>query len=239
MIDAMREEFRVLRPEEIGVTKWNIKGKEYMDIMKKLEKIILHQKEYGISDGIKGFIFYGDVGVGKTTLAKAIAHDLNSTLIFVDGSDIARPLYGQSESQIANVFKAARKFRHSIILIDDCESVFPSRDWIKGESWHVAQNNVFFHELDNIDTSKTIVILTTNRYDLLDKAVKDRLLSIEFPKPSMETLLEIAREKMRKLGMKNLNTIEEEIKREKFDSIRSLEKRIIERYVEEIIREEI
>jgi len=164
---------------------------------------------------------------------------LSSTLIFVDGSDIARPLYGQSESQIANVFKAATKFRHSIILIDDCESVFPSRDWVKGESWHIAQNNVFFHELDQINTSKTIVILTTNRYDLLDKAVKDRLLSIEFPKPSIETLLEIAKEKMRKLGMSDSSVIEKEIKQGKFDSIRALEKRIIERYVEEIIREKI
>ena len=236
MINTTKEELRIFKPEEIGVTKWNIKGEEYINIMKKVEKIILHQKEYCITNGIKGFIFHGDVGVGKTTLAKAIAHDLGSILIFVDGSDIARPLYGESESQIANVFRVATKFRHSIILIDDCESVFPARDWFKVESWHIAQNNVFFHELDNMDTSKTIVILTTNRYDLLDKAIKDRLLSIEFPKPSIETLIEIAKEKMKKLGMKNTKFIEEEIRGGKFYSIRSLEKYIIERYVEEIIR---
>ncbi len=52
---------------------------------------------------------------------------------------------------------------------------------MKAESWHIAQNNVFFHELDGIDTSKMVVILTTNRYDLLDKAIKDRLYSVEFP----------------------------------------------------------
>jgi len=42
MINATREEFRVFRPEEIGVTRWNIKGEEYIGIMKKVEKIILH-----------------------------------------------------------------------------------------------------------------------------------------------------------------------------------------------------
>lgn len=49
--------------------------------------------------------------------------------------------------QVSNVFSEAKKYRYSVILIDDCESVFPTRDWMKAESWHIAQNNVFFHEL--------------------------------------------------------------------------------------------
>jgi len=232
------EEFRIYEPSDIRTTKRDIKGKEYHGILKRVEKIIFHQKDFQITSGIKGFIFYGDVGLGKTALAKALAHDMGSTLIFVDGSDIARPLYGEAENQISNVFKKAKEFRHAIVLIDDCESVFPSRDWMKGESWHIAQNNVFFHELDNLDTSQTIVILTTNRYDLIDKAVKDRLQNIEFPRPSKEALYEIAEAKLKKLRMKSMDSVKEAIENGEFGSVRSLEKYIMEKYIDEIIKTE-
>lgn len=230
------EEFRIYPSYEIKITKRDIKGKEYQSIFQYVEKIIFFQKENQIKDGIKGFIFYGDVGVGKTALSKALSHDLGSTLLFVDGSDIARPLYGESESQISKVFKKANDFKHSIILIDDCESVFPTRDWMKGESWHIAQNNVFFHELDSIDTSKLSVILTTNRYDLLDKAVKDRLENIEFPKPGKESQIEIAKEKLRILKIDNCDEVLNAINEGKFDSIRGLEKYIHKYYIDKIVK---
>ncbi len=231
------EELRILSPSEIRVTKRDLKGDEYITILRNIEKIILHQKSHGIQEGIKGFIFYGDVGLGKTMTAKVLAHDLGSRLIFVDGSDIARPRYGEAESQISSVFKKAKEFRHALILIDDCESVFPTRDWMKGESWHVAQNNVFFHELDSIDTSKNIVILTTNRYDLVDKAVKDRLMNIEFPKPSKEALKAIAEVKTKKLKMQDINHINEVIENGEFETIRELEKFITQEYIDELSKE--
>ena len=113
-------------------------------------------------------------------MAKVLARELQLSLFFVDGSVIARELYGQSERQIVKVFTTAGKKR-SLILIDDAESVFPDRDWMKGESWHVAQNNILFHQIDDLDTSQTSLIMTTNKFQLLDSALKDRLYAIEFP----------------------------------------------------------
>jgi len=230
------EEFRVYSAPEIKPTKRDIKGQEYQKILQFVEKIVFFQKDHQISNGIKGFIFYGDVGVGKTSLAKALAHDMGSTLFFIDGSDIARPLYGEAESQISKVFKKANDYRHAIILIDDCESVFPSRDWMKGESWHIAQNNVFFHELDNMDTAKMTVILTTNRYDLLDKAVKDRLENIEFPRPNKEAKQEIARGILRRLKMDEDENVYKAIEEGQFESIRAIEKFIMRKYIDEIVK---
>lgn len=234
MRSTKQDDFRVLEPEEIQFTKRDIQGEEYLKIFRDVEKIIFHQKSHHIAEGIKGFVFHGDVGVGKTSLAKAMAHDLGSTLIFIDGSDIARPLYGEAENQIARVFKEAETFRHAMVLIDDCESVFPKRDWLKGESWHVAQNNVFFHVLDAINSAKTVVILTTNRYDLLDKAVIDRLENIEFPRPSKKALHEIAQIKVKKLRMDSVDGLEEAIDSGEFQSVRSLEKFITRRYIDSI-----
>ena len=229
--------FRVLKPEQNPVTKRQIRGKEYLSILEKVVRIAHHQQFHAVREGIKGFIFYGDVGVGKTMCAKAVASTIGVPLVFIDGADIARPLYGQSEMQISKVFEEARKHRYVVIMIDDCESVFPTRDWTKAEAWHIAQNNVFFHELDNVDSSKILVILTTNRYDLLDKAVKDRLYSIEFPLPSKEALEEIAKYKCAQLRMKSENTIRE-VKKGSFKTVRDLEKFITEEYISEVLRKQ-
>lgn len=227
--------FRAIKPNENQYTKRQIKGKPYLDILDKVSRITLHQKASVIKNGIKGFVFHGDVGIGKTVSAKALANDLGATLVFVDGSDIARKFYGESESQISKIFDEASKYGFVVILIDDAESVFPTRDWQKSESWHFAQNNVFFHQLDNIDTSKMIVILTTNRFDLIDIAVKDRLYCIEFPLPSKETLREIAEYKCNQLKMKP-ESVYKLIENDGVRTVRELEKFITEIYIEEVLR---
>ena len=191
--------FRQLDPyADIDEDITKLRGPGYHEIFQKVRRIIHHQFSKRLKKGIRGFLFWGDVGVGKTAMAKALAKDLGCPLIFVDGSDIARARYGESEQAITEIFKNSAGERR-IILIDDAESVFPRRDWVKGESWHVAQNNVFFHELDHLDTSNTVVILTTNEIGLMDKAVKDRLFAIEFPLLPMQTLIEIAKDRCEEL----------------------------------------
>jgi SpoVK/Ycf46/Vps4 family AAA+-type ATPase len=230
--------FHVIKPEQNPATRRQIKGEEYLSILDKIRRIAYYQQMNDIEKGIRGFILHGDVGTGKTTCAKATAAEIGAPLIFVDGADIARPLYGQSEMQISNVFDEAKKHgRYTVILIDDCESVFPTRDWVKAESWHIAQNNVFFHELDDLDTHKNLVILTTNRFDLLDKAVKDRLYNIEFPQPSKDTLKEIAKFKCAQLKMDPDFAIQVLDKIE-LTSVRQLERLIMEAYIEKIIKTE-
>lgn len=229
-------EFTWVEPKDINEDITQCKGENFMKIFEKVRSIISFQFKNDQVKGIKGFIFYGDVGTGKTLLAKVLAKSMFLPLLFVDGASVARHLYGQSEQQIQAVFDGASR-RKAIILIDDAESVFPDREWIKGESWHVAQNNILFHCLDNIDTSKTIVIMTTNKYELLDKALKDRLYNIEFPSPDIKTVLQIAKDKCFEKGLE-FEDIEKEIKKssDKFKSIRAIEKLIEEKYVEKVSR---
>jgi hypothetical protein len=54
-----------------------------------------------------------------------------------------------------------------------------------------------------------VVILTTNRIDLVDEAIVDRFLPYEFPAPPREVLLEVARHRaqLQKLGDAELGPV--------------------------------
>lgn len=224
--------FRRLDPYahiEEDITKF--RGEEFRKIFYKVRQIITHQFNKNVRKGIKGFLFWGEVGTGKTAMAKALAKDLGYPLVFVDGSDIARWRYGESEQQIVELFGNPTKEKR-IVLIDDAESVFPRRDWVKGESWHIAQNNVLFHELDQIDTSATIVILTTNELGLMDKALRDRLFEIVFGDPPKETLLEIARDRCDDLMIPWQPVVERIKADDKVKTMRDVEKAVLEYYAE-------
>ena len=209
------------------------RGEAYRDTFYKVRQIINHQFSKKVRRGIKGFLLWGEVGTGKTAMAKALAKDLGYPLIFIDGSDIARWRYGESEQQIVEIFSNSSKEKR-IILIDDAESVFPRRDWVKGESWHIAQNNVLFHQLDRMDTSCTAVILSTNELSLMDKALRDRLYEVEFPNPPKETLIEIAKDKCDDLIIPWQEVVSRISADDKVKTIRDIEKAVLEYYAEEV-----
>ncbi len=226
------ETFRKLDPyADIDEDITKLRGEAYREIFYKVRQIIYHQFSKKIRKGIKGFLFWGDVGTGKTAMAKALTKDLGCPLVFIDGSDIARWRYGESEQQIVEIFNNPGKEKR-IVLIDDAESVFPRRDWVKGESWHIAQNNVLFHELDGMDTGVTIVILTTNELGLMDKALRDRLFEIEFGNPAKETILEIARDRCEGLMIPWQPVVERIKAEDKVKTMRDVEKVVLEYYAE-------
>jgi SpoVK/Ycf46/Vps4 family AAA+-type ATPase len=192
--------------------------------------VIKHQWKYGIKDGIKGYIFYGEPGTGKTWTAFKVAEILGllelrkkymlETVIFRDCADLASWRYGETEKEIRNVFKKAyenaeeiKKRKHDagvLIIFDDAEGLFLTRSYgSKLDTWYIAQLNVFFHEIDAMDTSKLFVILTTNRIDLLDEALKDRFVTKLFPLPEKEVLLKAAESKLMSLQVNDHNIIEE------------------------------
>jgi len=220
--------------KEIPESLESCKGEEFQRIFAEVRNVIGHQIGNHTLKGIKGFIFHGEPGNGKTLMAKVLAKELELSLFFVDGSVIARELYGQSERQIVKVFTAARK-RRSLVLIDDAESIFPDRDWMKGESWHVAQNNILFHQIDDLDTSQTSLIMTTNKFQLLDSALKDRLYAIEFPPIDESTATAIARMKCTEKGIDPAG-VEENIRAEPgaFTSGRAIEKMVVREYISQI-----
>ncbi len=219
-------------PPEITLEQFQ--GAEFRAIFHKIFRIISHQFATPGIKGIKGFIFYGETGLGKTLMAKMLARQLGVPLLFVDSTTVARKHYGDSEQLISKLFEEASHNR-ALLLFDDVEALFLDRTKDSGEGWNTGMNNVLFHQLDDLNTSRCCVIMTTNLIGFLDKALKDRLYPVEFPLPSMETLVAISQLRCKDLKIPS-EGIAQTIRSQpgNYRSIRSVETLVFEQYVTQI-----
>ena len=78
-----------------------------------------------------------------------------------------------------------------MLLFDDVESIFMARGSQHAKEWHFSQDSVFFHSIDELDTSRSTIVLTSNRPDLVDDAIRDRFLSYVVDYPDLETLIQM------------------------------------------------
>jgi SpoVK/Ycf46/Vps4 family AAA+-type ATPase len=218
-------------------------GDFYDETIQKCENIIKNQWRENITDGIKGFLFWGEPGIGKTTMAKRVARDLDARVSFQDCADLAMARYGDTETKIREVFQEDVDATHrgrdiTIYIFDDAEGLFITRDLPNIEAWYIGHINVLFHEMDQLDTSRQFVIMTTNRKDLLDKALVDRLYPIEFEMPSEKVLEQAARENAREFKIfseEELDEISEIVrKRNEVETFRDVERIVTEKYVDKL-----
>jgi SpoVK/Ycf46/Vps4 family AAA+-type ATPase len=185
-------------------------GDRYQDLLQEIAAITEYQWRSGTTRGlVKGFMLSGPPGTGKTTLAKRVAYELGRrfetedeppvALAFVDGGEISRSRYGESEERIRDIFLHARsgftaQGQRSVLLFDDVESIFMARGSQHAKEWHFSQDSVFFHSIDDLDTSRATIILTSNRPDLIDEAIRDRFLSYVVDYPDLDTLLQMVQQ---------------------------------------------
>ena len=228
-----------------------LKGDFALKTVEKCERIYKYQRKNGISSGIRGFLFYGEPGTGKTTVAYSIAAKINSdytqkdkdkNLVAYDCADFASHKYGETESRIKKAFEDGISDGFPVILFDDVDGLFLTRSFgSKLDAWYLSHINVLFHELDNLDTSQTIVIMTTNRIDLVDDALRDRLIEIEFPFPTRKTLRDYLENKCFSYRMpESLVAIilSEFDSTDDLDSFRSTEKWLMTKYIEHMLKSE-
>ena len=144
-----------------------------------------------------------------------------------------------------NKFEKAQKLKsqgihYQVLIFDDADGLFITRDFRKLDAWYIGQINVFFHELDNMDTSRVFVVLTTNRIDLMDKAVIDRLYPIEFPEVPMEILLLKAKDLSNqfKMSKEHIEIIISKIQKDhEIKTFRDVENYIFSYFIEKIVGE--
>jgi transitional endoplasmic reticulum ATPase len=129
-------------------------------------------RQYGISSG-GGLLLYGPPGTGKTMLARAIAHEIDSTFFVISPAQVLSKWVGEAEQNIRKLFEAAKAEDKAVIFVDEIEALAPRR---KSDSSSVMQRVVpqILQELEGFDRQADRCLLfvgATNRPWLLDEAM--------------------------------------------------------------------
>lgn len=71
----------------------------------------------------KGVLFYGPPGCGKTLLAKAVANECQANFVSVKGPELLTMWFGESESNVRDVFDKARSAAPCVLFFDELDSI--------------------------------------------------------------------------------------------------------------------
>ena len=121
----------------------------------------------------KGVLLYGPPGTGKTLLAKAVANEANSNFISIKGPELLNKYVGESEKGVREVFSKARENAPTVVFFDEIDAIASERGRGVGDS-NVGERVVsqLLTELDGLEELEDVVVIaTTNRPDLIDKAL--------------------------------------------------------------------
>lgn len=114
----------------------------------------------------KGVLFYGPPGTGKTLLAKAIANECAANFISVKGPELLSMWFGESESNIRDIFDKARAAAPCVVFLDELDSIAKSRGGSIGDAGGASDRvvNQLLTEMDGMATKKSVFIIgATNR----------------------------------------------------------------------------
>jgi transitional endoplasmic reticulum ATPase len=152
----------------------------------------------------RGVLFYGPPGCGKTLLAKAIANECQANFISIKGPELLTMWFGESESNIRDVFDKARQAAPCVLFFDELDSIARARGGSSGDAGGAGDRviNQLLTEMDGMSGKKTVFIIgATNRPDVLDPAIirpgrLDQLVYI--PLPDVGSRLSILKAVLRK-----------------------------------------
>lgn len=152
---------------------------------------------------IKGVLFTGPPGTGKTMLARIIAKEAQSAFYRISGPEVFTKWFGESEETLRMLFDRAAAEEHgAIIFFDEIDSVASARD----STSHEVSRRVVGQLLTLMDgfgsATNVVVIAATNRPDDIDPALRrpGRFdWEINFPEPTEEDREAILRASARRL----------------------------------------
>lgn len=157
-------------------------------------------------DPSRGVLFYGPPGCGKTLLAKAIATECQANFISIKGPELLSMWFGESESNVRNIFDKARQASPCLLFFDELDSIVRARGSSPGDSGAGDRViNQLLTEMDGLEARKSVFIVgATNRPDIIDPAIMrpgrlDRLVYIPLPDEPARRAIFVA--KMRKLNV--------------------------------------
>jgi transitional endoplasmic reticulum ATPase len=127
-------------------------------------------RRWGVAKG-GGILMFGPPGNGKTTIAKAISHELDCPFYFATGADIRSKWSGEAEKRLRQLMRDAKSHAVSVVFIDDIDGLLPRRG---GDS--VVDNRVvcqFLAEIGGFEPLENVLLLlgASNRPWSIDEGV--------------------------------------------------------------------
>ena len=119
---------------------------------------------------IKGILFYGPSGTGKSYIAEAFANEIDAEFFPLSTADIMSKYLGESGKAIRAKFEEARKKELSIIYIDEIDAIAAKRDGSENSKERNATLNELLVQMASPLNDNIIMIFATNMLDLLDPA---------------------------------------------------------------------
>lgn len=179
--------------ENVNVTWDDIGGLDEIknELKETVEYPVLHPDQYhkfGLAPS-KGVLFYGPPGTGKTLLAKAVATEVSANFISVKGPELLSMWYGESESNIRDIFDKARAAAPTVVFLDELDSIAKARGGSHGDAGGASDRvvNQLLTEMDGMNAKKNVFVIgATNRPDQIDPALLrpgrlDQLIYVPLP----------------------------------------------------------
>ncbi|ODV83891.1 hypothetical protein CANARDRAFT_29620 [[Candida] arabinofermentans NRRL YB-2248] len=163
----------------------------------------------------RGILLTGNSGVGKSLIMKTIPYEFsNCHIININGPSIVSKYLGGTEEKLRSLFKEAFKYQPSIILIDEIDSLIPSRsndDITEVDTRVIATLLMLIDELDG----SIVVIGATNRPNSIDISFRrpgrfDK--EIEIPIPDINSRYDILLKQFESITDKNHDLSIDQIK---------------------------
>lgn len=164
-----------------GISDVKVELEEIIDFMKNPKRY----KNFGARMP-KGVLLVGPPGVGKTMIAKAVAHEAGVPFYYQSGASFVQIYVGMGAKRVHELFAAAKKNAPSIIFIDEIDAVGKKRDGNRNDEREATLNQLLT-EMDGFEgSSGVIVVAATNKIDVLDSALLragrfDRRIFVELP----------------------------------------------------------
>lgn len=126
--------------------------------------------------GINKFLFQGSPGTGKTEAVKQLARILGREIFMVDFSSIVDSKLGQTQKNIAELFKEINQFQQPekiIILFDEIDAIALDRTNQNDLREMGRATSTMLKSFERLN-DRIVLVATTNLYEHFDKALVRR-----------------------------------------------------------------
>ncbi len=173
----------------------NLDGLTATPELERLGNLVLHQwsqkkqleelAKYGIFP-IRQILFYGPPGNGKTSAAQWLGKKLSMPVYRVASESLIQGFLGGTQRNVGELMQWLRTVGPSIVLFDEVEQLFPSRQSASDNCARELQASmaILWQALDRWTTPQ-LFVFATNMPEKLDTALHSRFeLALEFGPPT-------------------------------------------------------